>query len=201
MALSRRGCIFTMADRYQDRPFPAPTTTIAARTRMPRREAESDPLAELARLIGQTDPFGAAAKPPHPLQSRANVRPQYDAVDEEEVERARRPAAMDAARPARSRRRSRNTKSRSRTTSRAPCIPCTATRPSSRPRMSRTITSRRSNTRTSSPSIPRGMTMRCMASSNPASRNLRAIRPFRMIPTPTRAAMRKSPSRRSAAAA
>ena len=53
--------------------FLPPTITIAA---TPTARAESDPLAELARLIGQTDPFGAAAKAPHPLQSRANVRPQ-----------------------------------------------------------------------------------------------------------------------------
>jgi hypothetical protein len=59
-----------MADRYQDRPFPSAE----------QARGESDPLAELARLIGQNDPLGAAAKPaPHPLQSRANVRPQqYD---------------------------------------------------------------------------------------------------------------------------
>ncbi|WP_429022893.1 SPOR domain-containing protein [Bradyrhizobium sp. I1.14.4] len=56
-----------MADRYQDRHFSADTAP----------KAESDPLAELARLIGQTDPFGSATKPPpRPLQSRANVRPQ-----------------------------------------------------------------------------------------------------------------------------
>src|SRR5215217_68303 len=56
-----------MADRYQDRPFPSAE----------QARGESDPLAELARLIGQNDPLGAAAKPaPHPLQSRANVRPQ-----------------------------------------------------------------------------------------------------------------------------
>jgi hypothetical protein len=59
-----------MADRYQDRPFPSAE----------QARGESDPLAELARLIGQNDPLGAAAKPaPRPLQSRANVRPQqYD---------------------------------------------------------------------------------------------------------------------------
>ncbi|NEV01628.1 SPOR domain-containing protein [Bradyrhizobium uaiense] len=56
-----------MADRYQDRNFSADTAS----------RAESDPLAELARLIGQTDPFGSANKPPpRPLQSRANARPQ-----------------------------------------------------------------------------------------------------------------------------
>ncbi|UPK07571.1 SPOR domain-containing protein [Bradyrhizobium sp. 170] len=59
-----------MADRYQDRPFPSAD----------QARGESDPLAELARLIGQNDPLGAAAKPAaRPLQSRANVRPQqYD---------------------------------------------------------------------------------------------------------------------------
>ncbi|WP_213287480.1 SPOR domain-containing protein [Bradyrhizobium sp. sGM-13] len=59
-----------MADRYQDRHFPSAD----------QDRGESDPLAELARLIGQNDPYGAAAKPtPHPLQSRANARPQrYD---------------------------------------------------------------------------------------------------------------------------
>ena len=63
-----------MADRYQDRPFPSAD----------QARGESDPLAELARLIGQNDPLGAPAKPaPHPLQSRANVRPQqYDPPEE-----------------------------------------------------------------------------------------------------------------------
>jgi len=42
-----------MADRYQDRPFPSAE----------QARGESDPLAELARLIGQNDPSGAAAKP------------------------------------------------------------------------------------------------------------------------------------------
>ncbi|MGY4570240.1 SPOR domain-containing protein [Bradyrhizobium pachyrhizi] len=65
-----------MADRYQDRHFPADTAS----------KADSDPLAELARLIGQTDPFGSANKPPpRPLQSRANARPQqYEPQAEDE---------------------------------------------------------------------------------------------------------------------
>jgi hypothetical protein len=96
-----------MADRYQDRPFPAHEDDdrgydgggdphAAAR-------AESDPLAELARLIGQTDPFGTAAKTPHPLQSRANVQAQYQPPAEEDdgppagpppwMQRANRPVA------------------------------------------------------------------------------------------------------------
>jgi hypothetical protein len=73
-----------MADRYQDRPFPADDHDRGANPNAPAK-GDSDPLAELARLIGQTDPFGSAAKTPHPLQSRANVRPQHDTVDEEEV--------------------------------------------------------------------------------------------------------------------
>ncbi|QPF81944.1 SPOR domain-containing protein [Bradyrhizobium genosp. L] len=69
-----------MADRYQDRPFPAADDYDRGAYPDAAAKAESDPLAELARLIGQTDPFGTANKqqaplPPHPLQSRANVRP------------------------------------------------------------------------------------------------------------------------------
>ena len=81
-----------MADRYQDRPFP----TDAEHDRGAVR-GESDPLAELAQLTGQSDPFGTAAKTPLPLQSRANVRPQY-APAGGRSERARWVAAMDAAR-------------------------------------------------------------------------------------------------------
>ena len=86
-----------MADRYQDRLFPSAD----------QDRGESDPLAELARLIGQNDPFGAAAKPaPHPLQSRANVRPQqydprpqqYDPPEEEPEFAPSPPAWMQRAR-------------------------------------------------------------------------------------------------------
>jgi hypothetical protein len=71
-----------MADRYQDRPFPAQDDDRDYGHGANR--AESDPLAELARLIGQTDPFGTAAKTPHPLQSRANVQAQYQPPAEED---------------------------------------------------------------------------------------------------------------------
>ena len=79
-----------MADRYQDRPFPSAD----------QARGESDPLAELARLIGQNDPLGAPAKPaPHPLQSRANVRPQqYDPPEEQPVAPPSPPAWMQRAR-------------------------------------------------------------------------------------------------------
>ena len=75
-----------MADRYPDRPFPSAADHDRGGDLHAAPRSESDPLAELARLIGQTDPFGSAAKPapPHPLQSRANVRPQqYDDADDE----------------------------------------------------------------------------------------------------------------------
>lgn len=93
--------MITMADRYQNRPFP--TDLDYDRGTDAAGRAESDPLAELARLIGQTDPFAAtppnprpaphpfqpAPHPlqpaPHPLQSRANVRAQsYQPQPEEE---------------------------------------------------------------------------------------------------------------------
>jgi SPOR domain len=58
-----------MADRYQSRPYP--TDDDYHRGNEPYSPSvESDPLAELARLIGQTDPFAGAG------MSRANVQPQ-----------------------------------------------------------------------------------------------------------------------------
>ncbi|KRQ98457.1 SPOR domain-containing protein [Bradyrhizobium valentinum] len=78
-----------MANRYQDRPFPSADEA----------RGESDPLAELARLIGQTDTFASAAKPaPHPLQSRANVRPQQYDPPEDLDARPSPPAWMQRAR-------------------------------------------------------------------------------------------------------
>jgi hypothetical protein len=85
--------MITMADRYQDRLFPADHDHDRGANAAGR--AEIDPLAELARLIGQTDPFAATPPkppqphslqpPPHPLQSRANVRAQaYQPQPEDE---------------------------------------------------------------------------------------------------------------------
>ena len=88
-----RGCIFTMADHYQNRPFP--TDADHDRGANPYVRGESDPLAE---LIGQTDPFGTPAKPPLPLQSRANVRPQSAPAEEEASAPAGRPPWMQRAR-------------------------------------------------------------------------------------------------------
>ncbi|EJN13505.1 vesicle coat complex COPII, subunit SEC24/subunit SFB2/subunit SFB3 [Bradyrhizobium sp. YR681] len=52
-----------MAERYQDRPFPADDY---GRGGDQHGKAENDPLAELARLIGQTDPFAAQGRPSAP---------------------------------------------------------------------------------------------------------------------------------------
>ncbi len=68
-----KGRIITMAERYQDRPFPSDDY---GRGGDQHGKVESDPLAELARLIGQTDPFAAQGRPsakppaaPAPAQS------------------------------------------------------------------------------------------------------------------------------------
>jgi sporulation related protein len=93
-----------MADPYQNRPFPPDLDYDRGADAAGR--AENDPLAELARLIGQTDPFAATApkaqpaphpvhpaphpipSPSRPLQSRANVRAQsyQPQAEEEEVD-------------------------------------------------------------------------------------------------------------------
>jgi SPOR domain len=53
-----------MADRYQDRPFPAGDD-----------KGDSDPLAELARLIGQTDPFASMGRANPKVQPRGAPAP------------------------------------------------------------------------------------------------------------------------------
>src|SRR5258708_27721029 len=58
-----------MADRYQDRRFPADDGYDRGDPHAQAR-AESDPLAELARLIGQTDPF-TMGRANQPLPPRA----------------------------------------------------------------------------------------------------------------------------------
>ncbi|MBR0872590.1 SPOR domain-containing protein [Bradyrhizobium tropiciagri] len=87
-----------MADRYQNRPFPAADDYDGGAYPDAAAKAESDPLAELARLIGQTDPFGTASKaqPPHPLLSRANARPP--AAEDDEAPPAGPPSWMQRAR-------------------------------------------------------------------------------------------------------
>jgi hypothetical protein len=67
-----------MADRYQDKPFPADDDYDRGAQRTPAK-GDSDPLAELARLIGQTDPFanfGRANQPMPPRESDPYQQPE-----------------------------------------------------------------------------------------------------------------------------
>jgi len=93
-----------MADRYQGRPFPADDYDRGG-DRYDGEQGESDPLAELARLIGQTDPFGATAKPsqapappPLPRDYRDHYEPQYEEpIEDEEAPPAGPPPWMQRA--------------------------------------------------------------------------------------------------------
>jgi hypothetical protein len=78
------GRIITMADRYQDRPYPADDGYDRGDDQHAPGRTESDPLAELARLIGQTDPFanlgGRANQQAHTnqqVQPRSALRETY----------------------------------------------------------------------------------------------------------------------------
>jgi hypothetical protein len=78
-----------MADRYQDRPFPADDDYHRGDDLHASAKGESDPLAELARLIGQTDPFATMGRANQPVQPRGDVRDQYEppaAEDDAEAE-------------------------------------------------------------------------------------------------------------------
>ena len=83
-----------MAERYQERPYLAADYDRGDPHSAGR--GENDPLAELARLIGQTDQSGSAAvrQAPHPLQSRANIRPQYNPPEQYDL-----PEEVDSAPP------------------------------------------------------------------------------------------------------
>src|SRR3954464_2560365 len=70
-----------MADRNQDRPFPADDDR-GSRS----GKGESDPLAELARLIGQTDPFSSFGRanqpmPAHPTAPAQQPEPESEIED------------------------------------------------------------------------------------------------------------------------
>jgi len=86
-----------MADRYQGRPFPADDDFDRSDDPHAPR-AESDPLAELARLIGQTDPFSSMGRANLPVQPRAQARDQYQPPNiEDEVPAAGPPPWMQRA--------------------------------------------------------------------------------------------------------
>jgi hypothetical protein len=69
-----------MADRYQDRPFPGQDGYDRGGSNASGKGESDDPLAELARLIGQTDPLlGRRAN--LPVQPRAKEPERYDQPD------------------------------------------------------------------------------------------------------------------------
>jgi hypothetical protein len=84
-----------MADRYQDRPLNADGFV---RPSDQQQRAEADPLAELARLIGQTDPLAAGrgntSPPARPMASN-----QYQPPVEEDRPAANPPTWMRRANP------------------------------------------------------------------------------------------------------
>jgi SPOR domain len=67
-----------MADRYQDRLFPADDDDHRGDDQHASARGESDPLAELARLIGQTDPFASMGRANQPVQRRGDLHDQYE---------------------------------------------------------------------------------------------------------------------------
>lgn len=73
-----------MADRYEDRRY-VTDEEVAEAARAPAEAKSGDPLAELAKLIGQTDPFAnfGRANPTHPLRRDAPHR----TVDSEQSDR------------------------------------------------------------------------------------------------------------------
>jgi SPOR domain len=70
-----------MANRYQDRPFPAVDDYDRGEDHASAR-GEGDPLAELARLIGQTDPFGTMGRANQQVPPRTSARDQYQRPSE-----------------------------------------------------------------------------------------------------------------------
>lgn len=84
-----------MANRYQNRPFPADDDY--GRDAQSRTKGESDPLAELARLIGQNDPFANNSRvPPAPRQAEPAYQDEPD-YEPEPVQPGRPPWMQRAA--------------------------------------------------------------------------------------------------------
>jgi hypothetical protein len=72
-----------MADRYQDRAFPADDDYGHDDHRAAQRP-EADPLAELARLIGQSDPFGNLGRGQQPAREVAPAYHEHDHYQQQE---------------------------------------------------------------------------------------------------------------------
>jgi hypothetical protein len=86
-----------MADRYQNRPFHADDPYDRGDDPHEPAKAEGDPLAELARLIGQTDPFGSMGRANLPVQPRSEARDRYDPPPADEIPVAGPPPWMQRA--------------------------------------------------------------------------------------------------------
>src|SRR5512144_481966 len=87
-----------MADRYRDRPFPADNDYDRGGDPPASAGGESDPLAELARLIGQTDPFGTTGRANQQVPPRTSARDPYQQRAAEPP--YQRPAEPDVSPPA-----------------------------------------------------------------------------------------------------
>ncbi|MBR2118831.1 MAG: SPOR domain-containing protein [Afipia sp.] len=68
-----------MANQYRDRPFPADDDYSRDQSRIAPQQGESDPLAELARLIGQADPFSNFGREQQAQPPRHDPHDQYAA--------------------------------------------------------------------------------------------------------------------------
>jgi hypothetical protein len=66
-----------MANRYHDRSFSADHAYDHSDDPHAPAPRESDPLAELARLIGQTDPFNGMGRANHQVQPRGDAHDRY----------------------------------------------------------------------------------------------------------------------------
>jgi hypothetical protein len=71
-----------MANRYHDRPFSADDAYDHGDDPHAPAPGESDPLAELARLIGQTDPFSGMGRANQQVQPRSDAYEQYQPAAE-----------------------------------------------------------------------------------------------------------------------
>ncbi len=88
-----------MADRYRDRPFPADNDYDRGGDPQASARGESDPLAELARLIGQTDPFGTMGRANQQVQPRTAARDPYQRPAEPPYQNAAEPEIAPPAGP------------------------------------------------------------------------------------------------------
>jgi hypothetical protein len=86
-----------MADRYQDRAFPGGDDYDRDGEQPASAPGESDPLAELARLIGQTDPFGSMGRANQQVQTRTSARDPYQQPAPDDVPAAGPPPWMQRA--------------------------------------------------------------------------------------------------------